>query len=144
MGGERSGWFRVHLDGDAPQTIDLVAQPRRYGGRQWYFVCGRAGQRASVIWRPPGATRFYSRHAWGPRRVAYQSQFLDLTNRAHFGQSKIKNRLIDDLDADEWDLPPKPKWMRWATYQRYVDRHDHYEITLDLGLAWLAARLMGV
>jgi hypothetical protein len=22
------------------------------------------------------------------------------------------------------DLPPKPKWMRWATYNRYVERFD--------------------
>src|SRR6267142_1338299 len=21
-----------------------------------------------------------------------------------------------ELDPDEWDFPPKPKWMRWATY----------------------------
>jgi hypothetical protein len=34
---------------------------------------------------------------------------------AHIGQSKIKSRLIADLDPDEWDLPPKPKWMRWRT-----------------------------
>jgi hypothetical protein len=25
-------------------------------------------------------------------------------------------------DPDEWDLPPKPKWMRWHTYNRYVEQ----------------------
>jgi hypothetical protein len=40
-------------------------------------------------------------------------------------------RLIGDCDPDEWDLPPKPKWMRWRTYHRYVDRFDRYEEILE-------------
>jgi hypothetical protein len=136
------GSLRVELDGDAPQFIQLATERRRLGGRQWYFVCSRTGRRASVLWRPPGATRFYCRQAWGSR-VAYQSQFLDRDNRAHLGQSKIKNRLIRDLDPDDWDLPPKPKWMRWRTYQRYADRFDRHEATLDYGIAALASKFMG-
>ena len=53
----------------------------------------------------------------------------------------LKSRLIADLDPDEWDLPPKPKWMRWATYNRYEVRYDRYEEILDLGCAALAAKL---
>src|SRR5258707_1250982 len=37
---------------------------------------------ASVLWKPPGATRFCSRQTWG-RQVAYQTQFNDWTKRAH-------------------------------------------------------------
>ena len=44
---------------------------------------------------------------------------------------QISDRLIGDLDPDAWDLPPKPKWMRWATYNRYVQRFDEYEEMLD-------------
>ncbi len=50
-------------------------------------------------------------------------------------------RLIGDLEPDEWDLPPKPKWMRWATYNRQIARYDRYEQYLDYGLAELAAKL---
>jgi hypothetical protein len=39
--------------------------------------------------------------------------------------------LIADLDPDEWDLPPKPKWMRWRTYDRYVQKFDAYEEAVD-------------
>jgi hypothetical protein len=52
--------------------------------------------------------------------TAYASQFLDRDNRAHRGQAKIRSRLctIGGFDPDEWDIPPKPKWMRWRTYER--------------------------
>ena len=125
MEGAYEGWLRIRL-GSIDQTIILVPKPRHFGGYQWYFVCPVMNRYASVLWMPPGATRFCSRQAWG-RRVAYASQFADPDNRAHQGQAKIKSRLIADLDPDEWDLPPKPKWMRWSTYNRYVERFDAYE-----------------
>ena len=56
-------------------------------------------------------------------------------------KARIKTRLIGDLEPDEWDLPPKPKWMRWATYNRQIARYDRYEQYLDYGLAELAAKL---
>ena len=90
---------------------------------------------------PPGATRFCSRQAWG-RSVAYASQFLDPDNRAHRGKAKIKTRLIGDCDPDEWDLRPKPKWMRWRTYNRFVERFDAYEAILERGLPELLAKLL--
>ena len=68
------------------------------------------------------------------RRVAYASQFADPDNRAHIGKAKIKAKLIGDLDPDEWELPPKPKWMRWKTYDRYVERFDRYESILEDGI----------
>jgi hypothetical protein len=58
------------------------------------------------------------------------------------GKSKIKRRLIGNLDPDDWDLPPKPKWMRWRTYDRYVARFDRYEELLDREICVAAARLM--
>jgi hypothetical protein len=43
---------------------------------------------------------------------------------------------------DEWDLPPKPKGMRWATYKRWVAKYDAAEEMLDAQLVMAAARLM--
>jgi hypothetical protein len=73
--------------------------------------------------------------------VAYQAQFNDAIGRAHLGQSRIKSWLIGNNDPDEWDLPPKPKWMRWRTYERLEGRFDHYEAVLNDGCAELVARL---
>ena len=64
-------------------------------------------------------------------------------DRAHFGQAKIKSRLIGNCDPDEWDLPPKPKWMRWRTYNRFEQKFDKYEDALNEGTFALLARLMG-
>jgi hypothetical protein len=135
---------RAHFEiefGNARQSISLSAQPRHLGGRQWYFICPATGRMASVLWRPPGATRFCCRQTWG-RQVAYLSQCVGPVDRAWRGKTKIKRVLIADLDSDEWDLPPKPKWMRWRTYQRYVDRFDRYEDLLDRQISFAAARLL--
>jgi hypothetical protein len=142
MSGHSEGWLRIGL-GSLDQRIMLVAKQRHFGGRQWYFVCPVKNRPVSVLWKPPGSWRFCSRHTWG-RQVAYSSQYLDRDSRAHAGQSKIRSRLcsIGGLDPDEWDLPPKPNWMRWATYNRYSERYDHYEDILDFGCAALAAKFL--
>jgi hypothetical protein len=123
------GWFRIQI-GELDQWIALVAQPRHFGGRQWYFKSPVTGRCCSALWMPPGARRFCGRHEWG-RQVAYASQFGTPVDRAHRGKAKIKARLIGTCDPDEWDLPPKPKWMRWHTYNRQVEKFDHYEGMLD-------------
>jgi hypothetical protein len=51
--------------------------------------------------------------------------------------------LIADLDPDEWEFPPKPKWMRWSTYLRYEQKFDDYEAILDEGCAELIAKFLG-
>ena len=140
MEGSYEGWFRIQL-GKLDQWITLVPQGSHFGGRQWYFICPVMNRRVSVIWKPPGATRFCSRQTW-KRQVAYSSQFLDRDNRAHRGKAKIKSRLIADLDPDEWEFPPKPKWMRWRTYDRYERKFDAYEAILDEGCAELLAKFL--
>jgi hypothetical protein len=119
-----------YLIGDLDQWIDLVTQPRYFGGRQWYFECPVTHRHCSVLWMPPGARRFCSRQTWR-RQVAYASQFETPADRAYRGQAKIKSKLIGDHDPDEGELPPKPKWMRWHTYNRYEQKFDAYEDIRD-------------
>ena len=54
----------------------------------------------------------------------------------------MKAALPGDEGPDEWDLPPKPKGTRWATYERWVARYDAAEVMLDTQLVMAAARLM--
>src|SRR5262245_61943495 len=131
MQSDSDGLLHIRI-GDLEQTITLVTLPRHLGGRQWFFVRPVTNCRASVLWLPRGAQQFASRHAW-PGRVAYRSQFMTPMDRAYLGKERIKRRLIGELDPQEWDLPPKPKWMRWKTYHRYVERFDRYDAAIDAG-----------
>ena len=125
MMSKHEGYLRIQMKG-SEQMIILTPRPRRFGGHQWYFVCPLENRCCSVLWRPMGATEFRCRQAWG-RRFAYASQFLDPDNRAHRGKAKIKQRLIGECDPEEWELPTKPRWMRWTTYNRLVERFDSCE-----------------
>jgi hypothetical protein len=109
MSGRWDGWFRIKI-GDLDQRIILAAYPRRFGGVQWYFVCPYTNRKASVVWLPPGARSFASRHKWGRRGVAYRSQLSTRTDRAHQGQARINSRLcsIGGFNPGQWSFPPKP------------------------------------
>jgi hypothetical protein len=141
--GTQRGYVRIQIE-TLDDWIELEARPRHFGGRQWFLLCPHTNRRAMVLWIPPGARSFACRQRWG-RQVAYASQFLDRGNRAHRGQAKIKSCLcsIGHFDPVEWDLPPKPKWMRWRTYNRAVEKFDRYEAVLDASLFALVAKLMG-
>jgi hypothetical protein len=54
----------------------------------------------------------------------------------------VKAALLGNESPDEWDLSPKPKGMRWATYERWKAKYDAAEEMLDNQLAFAAARLM--
>jgi hypothetical protein len=140
MQGDAEGWLNIHI-GELEQTIALVTMPRHYGGQQWFFVCPLTKGRASVLWLPRGARQFASRHAW-PGKVAYSSQLMTPIDRAHLGKERIKRRLIGDLDPEAWDLPPKPKWMRWRTYRRLVERFERYEAAIDAGALSRVTKLL--
>jgi hypothetical protein len=140
------GWFRIKIQEiDLDQRINLVSRACHFGGRQWYFVCPYMIRRVSVLWMPPGARYFACRQRWG-RRVAYTSQCLGPEDRADRGKTKITSRLcrMSDADPDDWDFPPKPKWMRWRTYNRLLEKFDRYDEVAEAGwwirLAKLAER----
>jgi hypothetical protein len=135
LDGQKAGSLRVrYTELGFEQEIQFVSRPRHFGGRQFYFQCPATGRPCSVLWKPPGARQFACRQAWGGL-VAYQSQFIEPTGRAHLAQRKIRARLCD-VDAwrepEGWtDLPPRPKRMRAATYARWEARFDLQEQKLD-------------
>jgi hypothetical protein len=129
ISGIDQGWFRLLIvETGLDQRIDLVSCPRHFGGRQWYFICPYMNRRVSVLWMPPGAHYFACRQRWG-RGVAYLSQCLGTEDRAERGKRKINSRLcsIGGFDLEDWDFPPKPKRMRWRTYNRLIEKFDRYD-----------------
>jgi len=137
MRGADDGWLHLRI-GDFFQLIALVGQPRRFGGKQWYFQCPITRREVSVVWKPQGADRFCSRQTWGSK-VAYLSQFGSAVDRAHLGKARIQSQLLARADSDEF--PPKPNWMRRSTYNRLVRRFNAYEADLNARIAALAHTL---
>ena len=127
--GEAEGSLKIVM-GELEQRLDLVAENRHFGGQQWYFKCPVTGRKCSVVWLPPGATRFCSRQAWG-KQVAYSTQFESTFDRAISAREKVKSRLIGNLNRSDWDLPPKPKWMRWTTYERLAEKYLFNQRVID-------------
>jgi hypothetical protein len=116
---------------DLDQCLDLVAQPRHFGGRQWYFK-SPITYLCAVLWMPRGAKRFCGRHEWDGR-VAYASQFDTPIDRANRGKARIKSRLIGDLDPDEWVL---------RTYEALERKFDTYENLLHQSARSALARVV--
>lgn len=119
----RYGTMRIHANW-INQTIRLVGCPRYFGGRQWYFVCPVQNRCVSVLWSLPGGRFFVGRKSLG-KQVAYVSQYHSPGARAHYMKDKLCDRIAGP-EADEWDVPPKPKWMRWRTYERLSKRFEKY------------------
>jgi hypothetical protein len=137
------GEFHLNL-GYGPQIVPAISKPRHFGGVQWYFLCPKLPLRCSTLWCPPGAGQFLSRQAWGPRRVCYLSQLETRHDRALRTAQKIRHR----LGGDDWVCldgldPPKPKWMRWRTYDRILARCHAMEGILDARTNWFIAQLEG-
>lgn len=132
---DAEGSLKIWMGGDM-QELKLLAQPRNFGGRQWYFICPVTGYLASVVWRPQGASLFASRHAWGTQ-VAYLSQFGNWIDRAHMGKARIKARLRGSDNCENLELPPRPRGMHEQTYEDLKKRFEAYEGKLNGGLAAL-------
>jgi len=115
--------------------LETVAQP--FGGIRWFFTCPATGARTSKLHMPPGSTRFLSRGAY--RRLAYQSQRLTPYDRALKQAFKLRRRMGDQGAIGDFIM--KPKWTRWATFERQVERIDRIEGIIDAHLAGFLDRL---
>ena len=135
-------WMAANEIGQFDQRIQLLRQQRHFGGGRWYFECPD-GTVCSAVWMPPGTRSFASRETWG-RQVAYSSQFQSRHDRALNKAQALRAGLAGPNWAgiDEFD-PPKPKWMRWSTYDRIVERSRQCEAIADQRLFRLFSRWTG-
>ena len=81
--------------------------------KRFWFVCPRDGRRCSVLYLLPGWTEFASL----PRRVSYRTQRLTPRDRLLERSQRI-NMALGGSGSIFDGFPPKPKWMRWRTYDR--------------------------
>lgn len=101
-GGE---WEDVH------QTVPLERTPCHYGGSRPWLKCP-CGRRVAILY---GAGKlFRCRHCYD---LSYETRQSNMRDRSLLKAQKIREGLGGS--GNMFDLfPPKPKWMRWKTYNR--------------------------
>lgn len=116
--------------GPQDQTVMMEATPCRFGGIRWWWICPVTGRRCAKLYLPNGGLRFLSRGP-GAYRLAYASQRADDMQRSHGRLARLHRRLGGQYRCFDEMPPPRPKWMRratydrlWATWEEQVERHD--------------------
>jgi hypothetical protein len=152
-GGDPVGWISVTvtLDGSLSGTLALTyrcngvpfnhrfrlqAEPCRFGGERWFAICPATGSRAAKLYSLGGAG-FHARDRY--HRVAYRSQRASsAVNRTLDRRNRI---LFKKLKGDDPCWVPKPKWMRWKTYDHWKAQLNQAEDRMNEHLAVLIGRL---
>jgi hypothetical protein len=116
--------------------IELTTTPQPLGGRRWWLICPRTGRRAAKLYLPNGAFNFASRQAYG---LAYPCQREQPHDRALRRAFKLRGKLGGTGGIESYI--PKPKWMRWSSYDRAMARIDRAEEAVDAHTALLLDRL---
>ena len=57
-------------------------------------------------------------------------------------KDKVNARLIGDLDPGAWEIPQKPKYIRWATYEALIAKYERAQASLTGQCALALARLI--
>jgi len=109
--------YRTGEQHEIDDRVRLVATRPPFGGQRWWFVCPAEGRRARKLYLPLGRRLFRSRHAY---RLGYASQREAVHDRAMRRARKLRRRLGGDPMDDHY--PERPSRMRWATYDRLVDK----------------------
>jgi hypothetical protein len=137
--GQESGWARLHYtttdhwSGEKTHhdyRVELTTTPQPFGGRRWWWVCPRRGDLVSKLYKPNGRDRFASRKA---HNIAYRSQRQSPHDRA-LGRAFDRRRQLGSTGASG-DYIPKPKGMRWATFDREMERVQRAESIVN-GHIW--------
>ena len=110
---------RDEREGDRIITgrVRLTRTEPTFGGHRWWFLCPRSGYRTTRLFLPNGGWHFWSRRAYG---LGYACQREDRFSRLQRRAATL-NRQLGGQGWRTWDCPPpKPKWMRWRTYERKI------------------------
>jgi hypothetical protein len=113
--------LKYSVNGEAvEQVIEWGWTNNPFGKRRW-FVCPKCWRNCSVLY---GGERFYCRKCWG---LTYHSQYEEDWERLSSKAERLRHRLGGKgfiSAGDPFDAPPKPKWMRWATYRAICEKGD--------------------
>ena len=122
---------------DVNELVTFVYTSTRFGGRRQWLRCLRCGRGCRKIY---GGRYFRCRQCY---RLRYASQGESRPDQRALDRArKIAKRLHDrwgGATEEEYEFPPKPPRMRWATYNRLLEQYDELENAAD---ARWAVRIM--
>jgi hypothetical protein len=119
--------------------VQLTRTEPTFGGHRWWFLCPKSGYRTTKLFLPNGGWHFWSRRAYC---LGYASQREDRFGRLQRRAAAL-NRQLGGEEWSTWDLPPpKPKWMRWRTYDQKIQRWRRAVEQAEDEWAYRAARLL--
>lgn len=121
--------------------VRAVAAPVRFGGHRWWWICPRTGRRVFKLFLPCGGWQFWSRQAYG---LGYACQRETRTDRLMRRARKLQRALGGNGQAIGQAPPPKPKLMRWRTYERKVAEWQAADDAADNAFAADAIRRFGL
>jgi hypothetical protein len=106
---------------------------------RWWWVCPATGRRVAKLYLPVGGARFLSRQAYG---LVYASQGEDEVARAHRRAARLHALLGSPRRSAFGATPPKPKWMRWPTYERLAAELGEIDAALEEAMEQTAVRIL--
>jgi len=122
---------------DVSELVPFTDTPTMFGGRRQWLRCLNCGRGCRKIY---GGRYFRCRLCY---RLRYASQGESRPDQRALDRArKIAKRLHDrwgGTTEEEYDFPPKPPRMRWATYNRLLEQYDELENAAD---ARWAVRIM--
>lgn len=132
-GGERTGSITFNVSEyainliysingeDASQRISRMATSCSYGGSRPWFQCPICQSRTALLYMRSG--RFACRKC---QRVSYSTQ----SGSSHERICNLYHRLAARLEDG------KPKWQRWATFNKLEERFQRVSDAFDASLCW--------
>jgi len=144
--GEDTGYVRFHWTstnrwtGETRQCenrITLTTSPQPFGGRRWFFICPRTGERATKLHLPSGVYTFASRKAY---RLGYRCQRETPRDRSLSRAFALREKIGGKGGIS--DFIRKPKGMHRRTFERAMEKVYEAEEIVDRHSDLLLDRLM--
>ena len=119
------------------ELVPFAYTATKFGGQRQWLTCIKCGRYCRTIY---GGRYFRCRQC---HRLKYASPSENSAKRALLRADRVANRLHDVWGGKtkaEYDFPPKPKRMRWATYQRLLDQYDELQNRWGIGMMNMIGR----
>lgn len=129
--------------GGHAETVRLTRVPRPFGGAQTYFECGPCMRRVCILYRLGGTWACQRCH-----KLTHWTQAITARQRRVRRIVRLRERIGQAPGGSiVGGLPPKPKWMRWRTYDRHAldlarRQAEHYRSPLPASAFVRVARMV--